>query len=97
MAGTLQQQLDTIRAKATVLVERYNKLAQVHRQALSSIADLERRLAESEARRGELESEIEMLRSSAVIAPTGGDIHRTRRFLSELLREIDKCISDLTV
>lgn len=97
MAGTLQQQLDSIRAKATVLVERYNKLAQAHRQALSSVVELEGRLAESEARRAELENEIGMLRSSAVIAPTGGDIHQARRFLSELLREIDKCISDLTV
>ena len=54
MAGTLQQQLDSIRAKATVLVERYNKLAQAHRQALSSVAELEGRLAESGRRLDEI-------------------------------------------
>ena len=39
--------------------------------------------------------ETEYLRIATTVAPTTADIERSRAVLSELVREIDKCITEL--
>jgi len=96
MAGELQQHIASIEAKAQVLVERYNRLCELQRQAEEIIAELKAAIADRDNRLAQLESEVAFLRNSIALAPTADDVDRTRRIVSELVREIDKCIRDLS-
>ena len=43
------------------------------------------------------DAEIERLKVTSVLTPDHKDVEATRAFLSELVREIDKCIAQLSI
>ncbi len=83
-------------AKANLLAQRYEALQKLKEEADAKIASLQ---AELEARDRELRlirQEAEYLRTAAVISPDRDQIEETRAIISGIVREIDRCIADLS-
>lgn len=96
MAVDLQQRITSIQAKALVLAERYEAMRARLARAEESVRMLTAALAEREATIATLQSELGYLKKSTALAPAGADVEQTRQMISELVREIDKCIRDLS-
>jgi len=83
-------------AKANLLAQRYEALQKLKEEADAKIASLQ---AEINARDRELKlvrQEVEYLRTAAVISPDRDQIEETRAIISGIVREIDRCIIDLS-
>ncbi|MCH5245929.1 MAG: hypothetical protein J1E84_05655 [Muribaculaceae bacterium] len=96
MAIDLQERLDNIKVKSGMLVERYKherehrlKLEDTIRENISLIADLRQQIAS-------LTAQNEMLKLNGLLNPTRQDALRSKAILSKLIRDIDRCIADLT-
>lgn len=95
MSGELQQKTDRIAAKARIVVERYQRIAAERDNALASVVAHEKTIASLRRRIGELENQVEYLKAAMTFAPTREDTARAKALLTELVREIDTCISEL--
>lgn len=95
MAGELQQTIDRINAKTQILLDRYAILRQQRRQAVERIRELEAELGRLRAENERLRTEVDFLKIATTIAPSREDVARSRALLTELVREIDKCITEL--
>lgn len=83
-------------AKANLLAQRYEALLKAKEEAEAKIASMQ---AELNARDRELKiirQEVEYLRTAAVISPSRDQIEDTRAIISGIVREIDRCIADLS-
>lgn len=95
MPGELQQKIQRIEAKARIVVERYALIAAERDRALERVAELEAEIARLERQLAERQAETEYLKVAMTMAPTREDTARARAILSDLVREIDICISEL--
>lgn len=96
MAPSLNERLDRIAVKADLFAAKYNKLVAAKRESDRRIDELLHQLEEQSIEIASLRRELEYQRVAAAIAPTREAVENSRAVLSELVREIDKCISDLT-
>ena len=96
MATDLHETLQRVARKAQGLTDRYNALLSEKRAAYVRIAEL---MATVEALRKQVESltrQNEYLTVVTTAIPSRSDVERSRAVISRLVREIDKCISDLS-
>ncbi|MDE5684924.1 MAG: DUF3450 domain-containing protein [Paramuribaculum sp.] len=96
MAANLQQRLESIRSKASLLTERYVDLLEEKRAAEAKIAQLQSTLQHQQQEIDRLRQQNEQLRVVTTLSPRREDVERSRAFLSQLVRDIDKCIAELT-
>ena len=96
MAGNLQQRLDSLKGKMQLIVERYAKLTDYARRADATIADLRATIDSPAKEIALLNQEIEYLKVVSVLTPKREDVQQSRAMLAELLRDIDKCINELS-
>lgn len=96
MAADIRQRIISIEAKARVLVERNRRLAARLAEAENEAERLKAVIADNKSRMARLESEVAFLKNSASLAPAVADVDETRLMISGLVREIDKCIRDLS-
>lgn len=96
MAATLQQRIKSIKSKAQVLTERYAELLAEKRAAEAQIAELRNQLQRQQREMTRMRLQIENLQVVTTLAPKREDVERSRAFLSQLVRDIDKCIAELT-
>lgn len=97
MAANLQQRIEKIESKAALMVERYEHLRQAKAAADNRVATLEATLGQLRREIAERDREIERLKVVTVLSPDHADVEATRALLSELVREIDKCINKLSL
>lgn len=83
-------------AKANLIAERYEILAESHNRAQARIEELEGELDASRKELQKLHNEVEYLRMATVILPNREQIEQTRAIISGLVREIDRCITELS-
>ena len=95
MAGELQQAIDRVNAKTQIVLDRYAIVQQRLVDSAARIAELEKQLAAAREEAHRLSLEVEFLKVATTISPTREDVAKTRAMLSELVREIDKCITEL--
>ncbi len=95
MADNLQQTLERIRNKAGLLTERYAVLYQEKRAGDQRISELEATIVRQKQEIEKLQQEVEYLKIATTLNPDRKDVERSRAILSELVREIDKCILEL--
>ena len=86
MAVELQQTIDRVNAKTQILLERYALIRRRRDEAEAKVAELEAALTKLQA---------EFLQIATTLTPSRKDVERSRALLTELVREIDKCIADL--
>lgn len=96
MAGNLQQRLDSLKSKAQLLVERYARMEDARREAESRINDLELEIKRKDREISVLRQQLEQLQVVTTLSPRREDVERSRKFFAELLRDIDKCINELS-
>lgn len=97
MAGNLQQRIDSIKSKASLLADRYRAVKRAKESAEMQVAELRTQIARMERELSAKDAEIERLKVTSVLAPNHRDVEATRALLSELVREIDKCIAQLSI
>jgi len=96
MAGDLQQRLESLRSKAQMLTSRYEMLLSDKRDADAKISELNTLVERQKREIGILNQQLENLRVVSTITPSRDDVQQSRAILSQLVRDIDKCISELT-
>lgn len=97
MAGNLQQRIDRLQSKARLLADRYKAVKRGREEAEGRVAELQAQVLRLERELSLRDAEIERLKVSSVLTPDHKDVEATRTFLSELVREIDKCIAQLSI
>lgn len=95
MAGELQKKIDRVNTKTQLLLDRYTILLQRRESDLAQIAKLQAEIETLRKENGRLQQENDFLKIATTIAPTRNDVNSTRELLTRLVREIDKCITDL--
>lgn len=95
MASDLQQQLDRVRAKTTVVGEKYQRLHSAYLAAKDEISELKAALLARDTEIEQLKMQVEYLTVASTVRITGDDLKSTRAMVADLVREIDRCISDL--
>ena len=95
MAGELQKKIDRVNTKTQLLLDRYTILLQRRESDLAQIAELQAEIETLRKENGRLQQENDFLKIATTIAPTRNDVDSTRELLTRLVREIDKCITDL--
>lgn len=96
MAEQLSPGVESIRAKCLVLEERWHRLMSERADSQARIEAMETEMARLNAANERLASELRSLRMSAVITPERADRDALRDLLTGLVREIDRCITDLS-
>lgn len=95
MAADLQQLIERLTAKTSILVERYNLVVAQRDAAVAQNSELRAALRRAQTQVEELSQRVEYLKISRTVAPDRQDLAASRAVLSELVREIDKCINEL--
>ncbi|MCM1032838.1 MAG: hypothetical protein NC405_03685 [Odoribacter sp.] len=95
MASDLQQQIDRVQAKTRVLGEKYMALKANYDSARSEISDLKARLLARDNEVRQLHVKIENLTVATYVNASAGDLDSSRAIIADLVREIDRCITDL--
>ncbi len=96
MPENFEQRIASIKAKAEMLSQRYEKVVQQRNDAYRQIRELNERVENYRKEVGKLTNQVEYLTIASNIEHSAGDIEKARAFLSELVWEIDKCISQLS-
>ena len=85
-----------IKAKTSILAHRYTMLIKEKNEADDRIAELETELARANAKIAQLSVDLEYLRVVSTIAPNRDQVEQARAMIRNLVRDIDRCIADLT-
>ena len=96
MAKDLAEQLARLGHKSELLVTRFATLRRRNEELGQELEELRATLRARDAQIERLQLEREHLRVSAAVAATPEDVRRARTLVSELVRDIDLCIADLT-
>ena len=96
MAADLKDQLDRVRSKATVLVEKYVRLKGAYDEAHEQVARLKADVLARDKEIEQLRMKVEYLSIASTVKLSGDDLQSTRAMIADLVREIDRCIADLS-
>lgn len=97
MAANLQERIEKIEAKAALMVERCGYLRKSLAESQDKIEELNAIIAGLHREIEERNRQIEYLKVASVLTPDHNDVEATRSKLSGLVREIDKCINQLSL
>lgn len=95
MAIDLAEQLSRIKGKAQLLLIRYNALREKVERLTSENQDLRAQLLARDATIEKMELEIEYLKIASTLAPDRQTQDTVHAMISDLVREIDRCVADL--
>ncbi|MDE6084807.1 MAG: hypothetical protein K2G40_00185 [Muribaculaceae bacterium] len=96
MATDSQKLVKSLKEKHGVLIKRYLEAAAARDKALQRVADLEYTTRQQARELEQLRLQVEYLTVVSTISPSTDEIEKSKVLLSGLVREIDKCINDLT-
>lgn len=95
MAGELQAQIERLKHKTSLFQSRYAILMGQKLEAQATIREHESTIRRLQQEIAELKQQLEFMRVTTVLAPSRDDIEATRTTLTQLVREINRCIKDL--
>ena len=97
MASELQDTLSRILSKSKILLEKYRLLETEKSELEARLDEAEKEILELKAENQKLRQSKEYLELARNIAPSPEKVVEGRAFLSKIVRDIDKCISQLNV
>ena len=97
MASELQDTLSRILSKSKILLEKYRCLETEKSELEARLDEAEKEILELKAENQKLRQSKEYLELARNIAPSPEKVVEGRAFLSKIVRDIDKCISQLNV
>lgn len=92
----LKQTLDRIAGKASLLAERYRRVVKQRDELREQVEFLTQQIEERDRTIADLNVRVEYLSVVGVTNPTRDDVKQSRAVLLKLVRDIDRCINDLT-
>lgn len=95
MATGISEILARLKGKVSVLTERYQAVKAQRDEAQLRCSELQNSIDTMRAELQQLRTENEYLRISHKIAPTPDDVRQSQAVIAELVKKIDKCISQL--
>lgn len=95
MALDIPSTLARLGEKSRFLTERFKVVAREKDEALGRIAELERELHDCRRQIRLMQSEIEYLKVSSVLAPSAESVTATRVMIREIISEIDRTIAEI--
>jgi predicted nucleic acid-binding Zn-ribbon protein len=93
MSGQGYEELIILNRKLDELLERYNNLKGEITSLKNGNETLERMLHEREEKLKELEIKYERVKLSGALLGEGEHAHEAKKKITELVREIDKCVA----
>ena len=96
MAADLHSTIERILSKSSVLVEKYHALEVDKLNADKEIERLNLELTALKKEVEQLRQYNEYLKIARTIAPSYEQLAESKNILNQLVREVDKCISQLT-
>ncbi len=96
MVAEYQQTIDRIKHKTDLIIQRYNILLQERQSCEAKISELESLILQQKKEIEKLQLENEYLKVATTIVPDRSEVEQSRALLSKLVREIDKCIVELS-
>lgn len=96
MAANLREQLDRVRSKTSIVVEKYHRLKEAYTDARQENDRLKAELLARDKEIEQLRMKVEYLSIASTVKLTGNDLETTRAMVADLVREIDRCIADLS-
>ena len=91
-----QERIESLQAKTHLLIEKYQVLAKRHKDTEERLVQSERENLSLKQQIEQLKVQIEYLQVVSTINPSREELEQTKKILSDLVREINKCINDLT-
>ncbi|MFZ0471804.1 MAG: hypothetical protein WAL94_04250 [Bacteroidales bacterium] len=82
-----------LRRSVEALVSEHEKLRELAADLKNELSDVRRQLAEKNEEVKELQTRYERAKFSGAVLGNGDDAAKARKRVSELVREIDKCIA----
>lgn len=96
MAETLQEKLDQIQRKSELLVAKYNMLKAEKESVENQNIELEELIEKLKQELKECLNENKHLKIARVISTTEEELLKNKAILSRMVRDVDKCIAQLT-
>lgn len=96
MAFDYENTFKRIIAKAEIIEQRYTRILESLEVANARIEELERFNAAKDRELEQMKIKMEYLQLATTIAPTRGQVEEARTMISGLIRDIDRCITDLS-
>lgn len=95
MASELHDTLSRLQRKSAVLIEKYQALLVQNQQLSQQVEQMTESNQQLQARVEQMEQDNKYLRMAHTIAPSPEAVSQTRALISKLVRDIDRCISQL--
>ncbi|MDE7024515.1 MAG: hypothetical protein K2O88_01375 [Paramuribaculum sp.] len=86
----------SLQSKAKLLTERYRLLLHQKQLQDSELQQLQHTVKQQQKQIALLEQQLEQMRVVTPLTVKGADLERSRAVLTHLVRDIDKCIAELT-
>ena len=93
MSGTVYEDLKLLNKKLDELLSRYDNLKSEYQDLRKTDEELKVILQEREERIKELEIKYERIKLSGALLGDDGNAGEARRKITELVREIDRCVA----
>jgi predicted nucleic acid-binding Zn-ribbon protein len=93
MSGKGYEELIILNSRLDELINRYNKLKEEVRDLRNGNESLTARLQERDVKLKELETKYERIKLSGALLGEGENGIEARRKITELVREIDRCVA----
>ena len=93
MSGTVYEDLKLLNKKLDELLSRYDNLKSEYQDLRKTDEELKMILQEREERIKELEIKYERIKLSGALLGDDGNAGEARRKITELVREIDRCVA----
>lgn len=95
MARGIQEQTQRLKQKLELLFAKYDLIFKQKTELEIRVTELESQLADLERDSRRQQETIQLLISARAVAPTRNELESSRAILSNLVREVNKCINDL--
>ncbi|MDE7152838.1 MAG: hypothetical protein K2O00_00160 [Muribaculaceae bacterium] len=96
MAEELQQRLVRLKSKMELLLEQGAMLRKQKEDAVQRAESLQQIVDRQRREIHDLKAQLEYLQIASTFAPTREQVEQSRAVLSGLVRDINKCINELT-
>ena len=96
MAGEIQERIMRLKHKLELVSSQYALIIKQKNELQLKIATLQDEIDSLRKNNQKQQENIELLYAARAVAPTRNELERSRTILSNLVREVNKCITDLT-
>ena len=96
MTSNLEQRIASVSNKAELLLMKYQAIVERCRKVEASLEAAEKEKSQLIAENRKLSQELQFMKIASTFVPQGADIEQSKKFLQEIVWDIDKCIKQLS-